>query len=498
MTKHIYTCTIQENLVLISKSKTEQNTEALAYIPGSNIRGIVAGSLFNAKRKAEMKKENNTEKINALTNDIDNIIFNGSVLFGDAHLIINGQRSYKIPASYYYEKDKDNNTIINFPTTDDFKRKKLKQQRTGYFVLENDQLHIAKPNYGDSIKSSRNIAKRSSLKNGLYVYHYLKKGQEFKFEILSENDNHLEKIKEILNGNTKFLGKAKGAEFGGKVLFKYSTKIEDVTIDKTSGRILYADSNLCFLNEFGEFTARPTAEQLTGNSNTKIDWEKSRLRFRRYMPYNQHRQNWDAERLIIEKGSVFVFENEVQFNENILKKGIGCFVTEGYGRVLINPAFLPENDAESKNGKEIAIFKEKEEYTTSNNSENNKPENKEYEETKNELLVSLIHHKEEENLSQQIQEKVNKYVKDNSFSKSITASQWNRVYNATKMSANVESLEKILEDIQKSKSKEIWKEKDKLLLKDFLNDKEVKKNKIFALKLLAKKMRFETKNKQEK
>lgn len=484
MTKHIYTCTVQENLVLISKSKTEQNTEALAYIPGSNIRGIVAGSLFH--QKAENKITDDT---------INDIIFNGSVLFGDAHLIINGKRSHKIPASYYYEKDKNNDTVINFPTNHDFKNKKLKQQRAVYFIFENEQLHIAKPNYGDSIKSSRNIAKRSSRKSGLYVYHYLKKGQEFKFEILSENDNHLEKIKEILNGNTKFLGKAKGAEFGGKVLFKYSTKIEDVTIDKTTGTILYADSNLCFLNEFGEFTARPTAEQLTGISNAKIDWEKSRLRFRRYMPYNQHRQNWDAERLIIEKGSVFYFNEEVQFDEDFLKKGIGCFVTEGYGRVLINPDFLPENDAESKNGKEIAIFKEKEEETTSNNSENNKPENKEYEETKNELLVSLIHHKEEENLSRQIQEKVNEYVENNSFSKSITASQWSRVYNATKMITDDNSLTNILEYIQKSKSKEIWKENDKQLLKDFLNDKEVKKNKVFALKLLAKKMRLETKNK---
>ena len=497
MTKHIYTCTVQENLVLISKSKTEQNTEALAYIPGSNIRGIVAGSLFNAKRKAEMEKENNTEKINALTNDIDNIIFNGSILFGDAHLIINGQRSHKIPASYYYEKDKDNNTIINFPTTDDFKSKKLKQQRTGYFVLKNDQLHIAKPNYGDSIKSSRNIAKRSSLKNGLYVYHYLKKGQEFQFEIISDNKTLLDKIKTVLDNQTKFLGKAKGAEFGGKVIFTYDRE-ETINVTNNKGTILYADSNLCFLNEYGEFTARPTAEQLTGNSNAIIDWEKSRLRFRRYMPYNQHRQNWDAERLIIEKGSVFYFNEEVQFDEDFLKKGIGCFVTEGYGRVLINPDFLPEIEAESKNGKEIAIFKEKEEDTTSNNSENNKPENKEYEETKNELLVSLIHQKEEENLSQQIQEKVNEYVENNSFSKSITASQWSRVYNATKMITDENSLTNILEDIQKSKSKEIWKEKDKQLLKDFLNDNEVKENKVFALKLLAKKMRLETKNKQEK
>ena len=495
MTKHIYTCTIQENLVLISKSKTEQNTEALAYIPGSNIRGIVAGSLFNAKRKAEMKKENNTEKINALTNDIDNIIFNGSVLFGDAHLIINGQRSHKIPASYYYEKDKDNNTIINFPTTDDFKRKKLKQQRTGYFVLENDQLHIAKPNYGDSIKSSRNIAKRSSLKNGLYVYHYLKKGQEFKFEILSENDNHLEKIKEILNGNTKFLGKAKGSEFGGKVLFTFSDEVS-ITDTNTTGKILYADSNLCFLNEYGEFTARPTAEQLTGNSNAKIDWEKSRLRFRRYMPYNQHRQNWDAERLIIEKGSVFVFENKVQFDGNLLKKGIGCFVTEGYGRVILDPDFLPETKPEDKYGKEITIFKEKKEDTASKKTENNKPENKEYKETKNELLDSLIHYKEEENLSRQIQEKVNEYVENNSFSKSITASQWSRVYNATKMITDTYTLENILEDIQKGKSKEIWKEKDIELINKFLELDKIKDKNSFALRLLAKKMRLETKNKQ--
>ena len=447
--------------MLISKGKTEQNTQALEYIPGSNIRGIVAGSLFSQ---------------NADKNDINNIIFNGSVLFGDAHLIINGQRSHKIPASYYYEKD--NNTIINFPTTDDFKSKKLKQQRAGYFIFKKGKLNIAKPNYGDSIKSSRNIEKRSSRKGGLYVYHYLKKGQSFQFEILSDNDKLLEKVNKVLHKQTKFIGKAKGAEFGGKVKFSFS-KAEDVTIIKTTGTILYADSNLCFLNEFGEFTARPTAKQLTGDDNAKIDWEKSHIRFRRYMPYNQFRQNWDAERLIIEKGSVFVFEKEVEF-KNDLSKGIGCFVTEGYGRVLINPDFLNIN---SLNIVDIT------ETSNDNQSHNNqKVSDKNY-------IKYLQQLNKEQELSETIQKKVNEYVEKKSFSKSISASQWSRVYNATKMITDNNSLENILEDIQKGKSKEIWKNKDKKLIDDFLSDEIITNNKVFALKLLSKKMRLETKNK---
>ncbi len=482
MKKHIYICTVQENLVLISKEKTEQNTQALEYIPGNNIRGIVARNLFSQKEKMENKTE-----INKV---IDNIVFNGNVLFGDAHLIFNKQRSHKIPASYYYEKDKDNDKVINFPTTDDFKKKKLKQYRRGYFIFENGELKIAKLHYGDSIKSSRNIAKRSSRKNGLYVYHYLKKGQEFQFEIISNDETLLDNVKNILDNQTKFLGKAKGAEFGGKVVFSFSG-VEDITIDKATGSILYAESNLCFINDFGEFTACPTVEQLTGDDNNKIkiNWEKSHIRFRRFMPYNQFRQNWDAERLIIEKGSVFFFNNEVQFDENLLKKGIGCFVTEGYGRVILDPDFLTK--------KEIDIFKEED--TSSNNTYNDEIENKEYEKTGSNLLMSLIHNKQEENLSKQIQEKVNEYVdKDNknNFSSSITASQWSRVYNATKMITSTYTLDMVLEDIQKGKSKEIWKEKDKQLLNDFLNDEKIKNNKALALRLLAKKMRLETKNKQ--
>ncbi len=77
MTKYIYKYTINEPLVLFEKSKTEANLNALDYIPGSIFRGIVAGDSF-----ANQEEDN----------IIIDMIFNGSVKFGDAHLQINNHR----------------------------------------------------------------------------------------------------------------------------------------------------------------------------------------------------------------------------------------------------------------------------------------------------------------------------------------------------------------------------------------------------------------------
>ena len=453
------------------KAKTGQNIESLDYIPGNTFRGIVAAAIFNDDKVA-----------------FDNIIFNNSVQFGDAHLLIDGKRSLKTPFSFYYDKSSNDDSLYNFHhlENDDWNTKKLKSQKKGYLIQTATGFKIENIEYGNRIKSSRNRELRKSEEGGMFSYHYLKKGQEFEFEVNSNNPDHLKKIITILDGKTKYFGKSKTAEFGGAILIEYIGETEKTFTEK-KGKYLYAESNLCFINEYGEFTATPTAKQLTGidDKELTIKWEESQVKFRTYAPYNFHRKNYDFERLIIEKGSVFAFSKEVTFTKEFLAKGLGCFFTEGYGKVLINPEFLNE---------EISF-----------DTSIREPEEPDSEEITNDLItfIKAKHQKDEDEIK--IDTLVKTYA-EKSF-KQNKSSQWARVFNATKTAINYTKLISDLGTEEKHKEHEKdktidksifygglhnWDKVDIIKINKFL--KEAKDNEIIALRKLSKIMIAKTKN----
>jgi len=341
--------------------------------------------------------------------------------------------------------------------------------------MENGKIIIQKPLYGIRMKSSRNKERRASRKSGMYLYRYLQENQPFVFEIVSENDALLQKIKDILHNRTFFIGKSKSSEFGGAPEITFQGE-EGMTFP-CQIQTLYAESRLSFLNEYGDFTTSLTAEMLTGNPKARIDWEKSRIVFRSYMPYNQHRKNWDAERLIVEKGSVIVLKEPVNVKPEIFLKGIGAYITEGFGRILPDPDFLKNNR-----------------YEYEKISADTEPTPVKPQETP-ELILTL---QKRNKLTQQIieiQDKVDNFINNNTFSPKITASQWSRIYIAAKTSNNLDELKQKLEEIFKPKHREIWSKSEINQLKKFLSEHE-NKNPLYALKLLAKKMRDYLKNKE--
>ncbi|HIP34176.1 MAG TPA: hypothetical protein EYG89_05595 [Bacteroidia bacterium] len=477
-------CTAQEDFILVKKEKTEQTTASLDYIPGNIFRGIVAGNLFKNKNKK-----------------INKIIFSDKVQFGDAHLIINDKRSYKVPASFYYKKaDKTKNKIINFYEITDFSEK-LKQKRNGYIIKSDNGYYIDTVNYGGRMKSAREEKSRSSKEKGLFFHQYIKKGQKFAFEIIVKKHHSL--ITNALTENLKRIGKARGSEFGGRILIeklKNDTKLfndESNSFNKKEGEYnyIYAASNLCFLNKYGEFTATPSIEQLTGLKDTdiEIDWKKTQLWFRKFMPYNGFRKNWDAERLIIEKGAVFAIKNKKDIDKEF-KKLVGCFVSEGYGKLLINPNFLLEKEITLEKYKQKKEAK-KEDITIPNTN----------------LINYLIKKFKKNELKEKIQTEVNTFLNTEKFNAKITSSQWSRIYKESSKSEfnkfeNTEQIEDINTDIFNllfntekgictSGARNPWTENDITKLKDFLKNSTFKDNQIFALRILSKKMYTNKKNK---
>lgn len=326
MFKQVFQCKVQEPLVLFKKAKSEQTTESLDYIPGSVFRGAMAAALF---------------KDDADDSLINQIIFNNSVQFGDAHVCINGKRSLQLPFSYYMEVKEGNNELELFHEISNWSRK-LKQKREGYFIFDNGEILLHKVETDDRLKSARSAENRASKEGSMYFYRFIDEGQIFEFEVRSVDEALLQKVVDKFHGKELYFGKSKQAEFGGKVLVTPVNGVLPVDTVTASAQIIYAESNLCFLNQWGEFTSEPSIEQLVGNSETEIDWSRSQLRFRTYAPYNAHRQAYDFERLIIEKGSVFYLKQPVNVSSELVNNGVGCFLTEGFGRILIDPDFLTE------------------------------------------------------------------------------------------------------------------------------------------------------------
>ena len=83
-----FKCELLSDVVLKSSSATEGFVDNLDYISGAKVLGIVAKKLYN---------EDNHEK----TFDI---FHNGKTRFGDAHIAIDGKRSLKVPALWFFKK----------------------------------------------------------------------------------------------------------------------------------------------------------------------------------------------------------------------------------------------------------------------------------------------------------------------------------------------------------------------------------------------------------
>lgn len=432
-----FQCTTQEPLILFKKAKTEQSTETLEYIPGSLFRGFVANQLFNS---------------NQVDKHIDDLVFNGSVCFGDAHLVIRGQRSLPIPLSYHKFQSNVHGNDINLAVCDTPKNKN-KQIKEGYFIVENGIITTQKIEISERMKSARSLAYRASEEGAMYLYRYLEAGQTFEFNVSAKTADLLETVREQLKNGKIYLGKSKSAEFGGKVKIT-ALELLDAPVQTKKVKMLFAASNWCFLNEYGTYTSHLTSEMLCGKTGELIDWNKSFLRFRTYAPYNFHRKAFDAQRLIVEKGSVIVFQNEIEVDEQFYIDGIGLHKTEGFGEVLVNPDFL-----------KLDTFEIKKALT---------PKTDEKIESKDPNFLIL---KERESAKRQLIahfSKAEDLLKKTNFSGSINSSQWSNILTKVKQLNDITEIQKALIEnidtkVDKSKHSK-WQREDLHKLKSLITE----------------------------
>jgi len=418
--------TFKSPVILQASSNTQGKMSSLDFIPGSAFLGMVA-SRYNE------------------FSDPFKIFHSGAVKFCDATPIKDGKEFFKIPLSYFHEK-LDNGKIYNHHLLNDSEFEKftqLKQMRSGYINDKNEQLSM---DLDFSQKSAYDKEKRRSMDSQMYGYEAFRAGMKWRFSVkfdanVSEDD--INRAKETLERSTR-LGKSKSAEYGAveiKFIGENTDKIQTFTPPEKY-TFVYAKSRLALIDENGNpsYDVKYILPNLDANN---VDYEKTQIRISNFTPYNGARATKDYERACINKGSVIALKELTGEQIAELKNGVGAYLSEGFGEVLINPWFLNDGDAQERPIKLQKKEEEKQAYTDMPTQSN--------------LAKFLKQKKNAKDQALKIAEDVAKFIGDhkNKFNK-ISNSQWGAIRALCKSNSDI--AEEVDKFISNGVAKDKWRD----------------------------------------
>ena len=332
MTRIYFELRFLNDVILSKSSNTEGNIEPLDYVNGACFLGIVA------------------KKYDEFSNPFE-IFHSGAVRFSDAYPLLKGQRAYKMPLCFFAPKlDVHYSEVYNhhFASETLMLEKQLRQLRSGFIT---SGLDVYFHHYFYAQKSAYDSEKMRTKDGSMFGYTAFRAGSKWGFFVsfnqsISQEDR--ERISTMLC-QTHCIGKSKSAQYGkvkislAKDQSIHNTQnLESITLAGDTTYV-YVDSALALFNGAMP-TLIPTSENL-GLRQGSIDWSKTHIRSSKYSPFNFKRQGKDTSRLIIEKGSIIALSNASSEDIATLKSGVGGFLSEGYGEVLINPSFVLQSNA---------------------------------------------------------------------------------------------------------------------------------------------------------
>jgi len=469
-----FKCTLIDDVILMASLATEGNMTSLDYIPGSNFLGMVANEIYN----------------DGTMNPYEDLHTN-KVIFSDATLSINDQKSYPMPFDFKVNKLNTeitpeteiylHHTINDGEVIKNGSRIQLKQLRADYFTFTGNYQKVKK---SFSLKSAYDSEKFKSEDEKMYGMEAIKAGQEFIFSVSSEDENILEKIKLLLTSDSKFLGKSKNAQFGQTEIKSIDIQDTNTSFEPNDYVLVYAASNLIFFDKYGQITFQPEASDL-GLSSGKINWNKSSIRTGSYSSWNGKRNMPNTERFYISKGSVFYVEDCNSVGEKV-ENIVGEYQNEGFGRIFYNPNFLMsrhknENIENSEYQSRIRLTEYK---NLNDDSISADLEIKGSDKLIFELLEQkALHTKTETDITQKVNNLVPEWVK---IMEKVSRTQWNNIRKAALQS---KTMNEFLDKLENNKnglleagfSKKYWDENAKT---KFLNEVKSLENK--GLKYFAK------------
>jgi len=386
------------DIVLPASSNTEGNIEQLEFIPGSNFLGMVA------KEYPEFQKRGTSF----------DIFHSGAVRFGDATLLVDEQEYIKMPFSLFHPKLNEKAIYHHHFLTEN--KGQLEQMRKGYILPDmSDGLKVKYIDYNYAQKSAYDTTNRRSKTSSMYGYSAIASGTKWQFVVRYDESrirsDDIALIKSTLE-SSKRLGKSKSSQYGAiNITYIGTRKNSSETLKVTGEVILYAKSRLALVDKEGNATY--DLNYLVEGAN--VVYDKCQIRTSFFTPYNGAMRTKTYERMVIEKGSVIVLESITPEQLIALQEGVGVYLAEGFGELLMNPKFLMQT-------REINLFKKEK-------KNKKKDQRKEIRKSFTNKTVQFLvnrHNKSIKNLA--LADKVQKFIVDNKpLYKNIKNAQWGTI-----------------------------------------------------------------------
>jgi CRISPR-associated protein Csx10 len=329
------TLTLLDDLVASERPATEGGHESLDYIPGSMLLGAVAARLYGRLSRA----------------DAYEVFHSGRMRFGDGVPLTDGNPGWPMPLCWHHAKGEDPRKdgrldpahvghLSELP-----EREQPKQLREGY--VRSDGLMV-RPKRSLRMKTAIDPKTGRVAESQLFGYESVTAGPSYAARIEANpglRDDLWQLVAELFGKPTQFLlGRSRSAEYGRVRVEPAKERLALPTSAAPSPQLrLWCLTDLALLDDWGQPTLQPTPAHF-GLDRGRLDPDGTFLRFRRFAPWNAHRQAYDLQRQVVRRGSVIVFTGIdpplTEAERARIEAGVGLHREQGMGRLCIDPEIL--------------------------------------------------------------------------------------------------------------------------------------------------------------
>lgn len=308
MNGFLYTLTLNEPVLANSLGGEPNSADSLSYVPGGAVRGAFIQAYDQAKDAAD--------------DDFRRLFLTGDTCYLNAYPLLDGERSLPIPLKY----------------------KKPKYFESSDFGKIGDKVIALKVISQVNIHTQRDAEKGHATSEAGAVYRYiaLPAGMKLQGAVLTQNETDARMLKNMLNGTSILLGKARTAGYG-----RATFQTQDINpkwrecggeLAATPGTFnLTLLSSMIVRDENGQVSLE-LKQALETRLGVKVEIIET---IRRAVNIGGFNRTWGLplpQVAAIAAGSMFVFKADVSAEKlfQLEATGLGERRAEGFGRVAVN------------------------------------------------------------------------------------------------------------------------------------------------------------------
>lgn len=339
--------TAKSPLIFNESPKTTTQHLALDYIPGSAVLGAVLAKEYGKRKRVD--------------NTIWQIFYNDTVQFRNGYIAQESSEciSRCLPnasawnTNKYDQKAKHKqlfNACQGFPIFTSGSYFQPQPKKGHYFSSDLNEIKVGMTTV---VKTAIDRITKTAAESQLYGYSAITEGQKFILPIvinkLNTSDDFVSDIVETVCSITH-LGRSRTGEFGEVNISLLEHSADDIPIAESNTNTSVANVNIdviwCISDLYlpnGLNHQQPFKFcGVDAINEYQINWDKSVIKRNQISLFNRKRGGFDSTLDVIKKGSVIVLKQALpdEVRNNINTTGLGRRRCDGFGEVILNPAWF--------------------------------------------------------------------------------------------------------------------------------------------------------------